>query len=125
MKKYYYLNSAQQQMGPVYADEFPRLGLTGETFVWCEGMPEWKKANEVDELKELFVTNTPPPPPFPVLEQATRVKTDNNNIKSNKNLFLIFYSFIKISKSLYFSNLKSKTQYISVTNVWVTLSPQM
>ncbi|MBQ5369986.1 MAG: CD225/dispanin family protein [Bacteroidaceae bacterium] len=50
MKKYYYLNSAQQQMGPVYADEFPRLGLTGETFVWCEGMPNWVKANQVPEI---------------------------------------------------------------------------
>ena len=50
MKKYYYLNSAQQQMGPVYADEFPRLGLNGETYVWCEGMPNWVKANQVPEI---------------------------------------------------------------------------
>jgi hypothetical protein len=50
MKKYYYLNSAQQQMGPVYADEFPRLGLTGETFVWTEGMPNWVKAKQVPEI---------------------------------------------------------------------------
>lgn len=58
MKKYYYLNSAQQQMGPIYAEDFVRLGLDGNTFVWCEGMPNWTKANQVPELLSYISNST-------------------------------------------------------------------
>lgn len=57
MKKYYYLNSAQQQMGPIYAEDFVRLELDGNTYVWCEGMPNWTKANQVPELLS-YLSNT-------------------------------------------------------------------
>ena len=36
--------------------------LTRETFVWSEGLGEWKAAGEVDALRSVFGA-TPPPPP--------------------------------------------------------------
>lgn len=66
MKKYYYLNSAQQ-LGPIYAEDFVRLGLDGNTLVWCEGMPNWTKASQVPELLSYISNSTSPTlgPPTP------------------------------------------------------------
>lgn len=50
MKKYYYINSAKQQMGPIDAEDFVRLGLGSSTYVWCEGMPNWTLASQVPDL---------------------------------------------------------------------------
>lgn len=37
--------------------------LTADSLVWASGMAQWEKAGTVDELKALFVNNTPPIPP--------------------------------------------------------------
>lgn len=37
--------------------------LTADSLVWASGMAQWAKAGTVDELKALFVNNTPPIPP--------------------------------------------------------------
>ena len=37
--------------------------LTADSLVWARGMAQWAKAGTVDELKALFVNNTPPIPP--------------------------------------------------------------
>ena len=33
------------------------------TLVWTEGMPQWRAAGEVEELKVLFASVPPPLPP--------------------------------------------------------------
>ena len=37
--------------------------LTADSLVWASGMSQWARAGTVDELKALFVNNTPPIPP--------------------------------------------------------------
>ncbi len=37
--------------------------LTRETFVWTQGQDGWKKAEDVQELAQLFTVMPPPPPP--------------------------------------------------------------
>lgn len=64
MKQYYYVNKYGQQAGPISVGQFSACGIMKDTLVWCEGMSEWKKAEEVEELKHLFApatTNCPPP----------------------------------------------------------------
>lgn len=38
--------------------------ITSQTYLWKRGMANWVCAGDVDELKLLFTTNTPPPPPI-------------------------------------------------------------
>jgi uncharacterized membrane protein YhaH (DUF805 family) len=63
---YYYLDGARNQQGPVPADEIARLIRSGavrrDTMVWSAGMPDWRPANQVNDLASLF---TPAPPPRP------------------------------------------------------------
>ncbi|MBR5433760.1 MAG: DUF4339 domain-containing protein [Bacteroidales bacterium] len=60
MKQYYY-SDGQQQIGPISKDELKLKGITKGTLVWCEGLSNWTKAGDVDELADLF-PNIPTPP---------------------------------------------------------------
>ena len=54
MKNYFYLDANQQQQGPVSASQLTSLGVTGDTYVWCEGMSNWNTAKQVPELAPYF-----------------------------------------------------------------------
>ena len=60
MKQYYY-SDGQQQIGPISKDELKLKGITKETLVWCEGLSNWIKAGEIEDLADLF-PNIPTPP---------------------------------------------------------------
>ena len=57
MKKYYYVNKKGQQSGPVSADQLIQHGVTEKTYIWCTGMDNWDKAENIEELKDLFTGN--------------------------------------------------------------------
>lgn len=58
-----------QQSGPYNMAQLQQLAtqgqLTPQTYVWKQGMANWELAGKVQELAQLFTTNTPPPPPTP------------------------------------------------------------
>ena len=58
----YYIIENGLQIGPLTIEQLKFKNISPNTQVWCEGMPEWKKAREVSELSVLFTNNTPPPP---------------------------------------------------------------
>lgn len=37
--------------------------LTRESWAWTQGQDGWKRANDIDELAQLFTVSPPPPPP--------------------------------------------------------------
>ena len=55
-----------QQQGPLDFDAIAAMiadgQVTGDTFVWQEGMAEWQRAAEVPEIAALIDANAPPPP---------------------------------------------------------------
>lgn len=56
-----------QQSGPFTIPQLQQLvqqgQVTAQTYVWKQGMANWALAGQVQELAQLFMTNTPPPPP--------------------------------------------------------------
>lgn len=64
MKKYY-LHNGTDQDGPFYISQLKKKGITRETEVWYEGLSDWTKADQIDELKVLF---TQSPPQIPSIE---------------------------------------------------------
>ena len=50
MQDYFYLDSHNQQRGPVSPSRFAELGVTPQTLVWCNGMADWAPAGSVAEL---------------------------------------------------------------------------
>ena len=65
MKDYFYIDSNNEQKGPISPLNFSIYNVTPDTLVWCEGMADWTRAGSVDELHDVFVTQqtqaTPPP----------------------------------------------------------------
>jgi predicted Zn finger-like uncharacterized protein len=39
--------------------------VTGRSYFWQQGMPDWKRGSDIPELAELFTAAAPPPPPTP------------------------------------------------------------
>ena len=98
MKQYYYLDG-QQQFGPLSKEELQGKNITKETLVWYEGLSEWTKAGELEDLADLFPNiPTPPPipeqkiatsPPIPEVETTTSTPISNPKGKKIKKIILI------------------------------------
>ena len=68
-KKFYYLEDNAQK-GPAGISQLKAAGITPDTLVWTEGYENWKPANDVEELKTLFMRT----PPAQIPAQRTNVK---------------------------------------------------
>lgn len=56
----YYYSDGQNQFGPVSLEDLCTK-IDANTLVWHDGMPNWDKASNVEELKAMFAHPTPPP----------------------------------------------------------------
>lgn len=54
---YFYIDKNGQQCGPVPSERLTAHGVTPHTFVWIQGMTEWQKAGNLDDLRPLFYAN--------------------------------------------------------------------
>ncbi len=62
--QYYYSIDGANQHGPVDLVGLKQAGITKDTKVWREGMPNWMAAGEVEELAEVFADATAPSPTY-------------------------------------------------------------
>ena len=58
--KYFIVNNGQQA-GPFELHELLANGLNANSYVWCEGMPNWLPATQVPEVAALLQQAPPPP----------------------------------------------------------------
>jgi TM2 domain-containing membrane protein YozV len=65
----YYLADGMVQRGPFAISDLPGQGLSGRLLVWKEGMPQWRRADQVDELIFAGVLG-PPMPSYQALAAA-------------------------------------------------------
>lgn len=72
MNDYWYLDSKNQQHGPIPPHQFASAGVTPQTLVWCNGMDTWRPAGEIPELAGYFAAGPRPQTPPP-----------NNNYQQN------------------------------------------
>ncbi len=51
---WYYLNAAHEQQGPIPFEDLRVAArgarLTAESYVWCDGMPDWKHLQDIPEV---------------------------------------------------------------------------
>lgn len=91
MKKYY-LHNGTESSGPFDLEELKIKQITPAVFVWCSGMSDWKKAEEIEELK-FVIQVTPPPfktaPPIPKIEEKKATI-----MGLNKKSFYIILTFL-------------------------------
>ena len=102
----FYIHKDDQQQGPFSIDELKDLKITRDTMIWFEGADNWKKAVEVDDLKEIFKSIPPPiqankpvtPPPLADKKPKEETKTiiDNKPKKKNTTLIIIVVAVLVV-----------------------------
>jgi hypothetical protein len=58
----YYIVVSTQRLGPLSLTELAHALIDGQTPIWRPGLPQWVRANELPELRELLTTLPPPVP---------------------------------------------------------------
>jgi hypothetical protein len=90
MKKYFYSNE-QGELGPVTLEELKQKDITLKTLIWHEGLDDWKEAESIDELKEIFE----------LLDDSGnwwKIKLDSSGTKTSTG-FIYKSKVIKVSNS--------------------------
>ena len=54
MNRYFYIDTEGNQKGTFSPEELRREGIKRDTLVWTQGMAQWKRAEETEELYFLF-----------------------------------------------------------------------
>jgi hypothetical protein len=83
--KYFYINK-KEKIGPISLDELKDSTLERNTLVWREGLDSWKKAEEFEELDEIF-NSIPPEIPTTTVEKVKDIAS--NELEANFKLLLI------------------------------------
>lgn len=60
--KEYYISDGQNTIGPLSKLNLFNQNISKDTLVWYEGLSEWKKAGDIEELADLFSIKQVPPP---------------------------------------------------------------
>lgn len=101
----YYYSDGQNQFGPVTLENL-RTKIDANTLVWHDGMPNWDKASNIEELKAMFAHPTPPSPPEVVPLQkpkeavVTNVQQQNVTLVKKCDKTLLILSIFGIIASL-------------------------
>lgn len=93
MKQYYYSNDKEVQKGPFTFDELLKENIKKNTLIWHADMTDWQKAEDIEELRNYFLT----PPPIDKTPPPLNIdipKDKSSQIKSKKELQTIIYVLI-------------------------------
>lgn len=69
MKKYFYSNDNQKN-GPYTFEEIKNENIKKETLMWYEGLEEWTKASDLNEMIPILELN---PPSFSAIKQDSNL----------------------------------------------------
>lgn len=60
----FYIIYNGRQVGPLPVDQLENYGLSDNSMVWAQGMPDWAPAHTVPELHHILQKGRTTPPPF-------------------------------------------------------------
>ncbi len=101
MDKIYFISVKGEKLGPLSFEELTTKEIDYNTLIWKNGWDNWKKVNEVEELKELIISEAPKPPVLPnSLEQkvAKTLKLFVQMILISLGLSLFVFILIYLSE---------------------------
>lgn len=120
--KHYYWHDGKSEKGPFELEELKKQPISKNTLIWFEGLDEWKKAGELEELKDLFKATRPPLPSDNTSsdkeEQEPRLTTSKDNKSSWKALWIFVLLIVGGSVFYFYSQnaAESKAQMLIYEN---------
>lgn len=106
--KTFFLFIDDEQQGPFNLEELKSKKITRTTKVWFEGLDDWKNADEIEELKSLFISVPPPikpfstPPPIKKVLPEIEVEQEDKILGFRKKTFFISVGILVLLLSLTF-----------------------
>lgn len=95
--KEYYIHNGKDNRGPFNIEELKDQKITKDTPVWSNGMQDWKKAGEVDELKSILSNN---PPPLKKLQKSEYQKPKKSNFFKYLIIAIGLIAFLAIGSNI-------------------------
>ncbi len=89
MKKYFY-SDGTKTLGPFSIDDLKEEEIARETMIWFQELDEWKKADEIQELGDLFSLTPPPIRQKGDYNQQLITKTNSTSVTDT----LVFLSIV-------------------------------
>ncbi|WP_264549918.1 DUF4339 domain-containing protein [Flavobacterium sp. N2820] len=111
--KTFFLFIDDEQQGPFNLEELKSKKITRTTKVWFEGLDDWKNADEIEELKSLFISVPPPikpistPPPIKKVLSEIEVEQEDKIFGLRKKTFFISVGILVLLLSLTFKMMQS------------------
>ncbi len=111
--KTFFLFIDDEQQGPFNLEELKTKKITRTTKVWFEGLEDWKNADEIEELKSLFISIPPPiktlptPPPIKKALPEIEVEEEDKILGVRKKTFFISVGIFVLLLSLTFKMMQS------------------
>lgn len=98
----FYLHNGKNQDGPFTKTELKEKNITKTTEIWYEGLADWVKAENIEELKDLFDNKTPPP-------FKKNITTERSKTKSWRGILIktAFVSVLIIGGMVIYGNINS------------------
>lgn len=59
MKKYFY-SDGKEKHGPLSLEELKQEEIANDTLIWFEGLDDWTRAQDIDEMKPILELKPPP-----------------------------------------------------------------
>ena len=113
----YFIAFGDTKKGPFSLEEVKGYKLERNTLIWKEGLDEWRKAEEFEELKSLFIAT---PPPLPGVTETPKPKLDYGKQaqKEFKNILVILGISLTVAllTLLIYSNV-NRPEYVSDENI--------
>lgn len=81
MKEYYYVEGTDKK-GPFSLEQLKNARISSGTLVWTKGMPEWQRADSIDELNEILQEM---PQKQTTIEEKQDNSQDSTATSPNKN----------------------------------------
>lgn len=100
--KYYYYSENNKQFGPFTLEEIKARRLKKSTLVWTEGMTDWISSDNIEELKDIFVSEPPPLPKTKIINSNNEINYKHKPSKGssskmkNTNPFVIIVALIVV-----------------------------
>src|SRR5690349_7425850 len=93
--KIWFIRHNNQSIGPYTIEELKNLAVTKDDYIWKEGMTDWIQVKSVQELKDHFINQTPPP-------FSTQPSFTNHTTQSEKNNTISSYEKVgyKLGRNL-------------------------
>lgn len=131
MKKYF-LHNGSETIGPFDIEELKEQQISRTTEVWFEGLEDWKNAEDIEELKLLFISI---PPPLKAVVNPPKINTTIPKDTANtilgfrkKNLFIaigvmvvLLFIILKLTQSYRQEKIKRENNATGIYNEQVKI----